>query len=137
MQQVFDLETQKIRPRESPATLRATKAWHYLRPADRTILEMVERGLSHRLIGQAVGVNAGTISRRLALIRSRLQTPLARCCLDPTTPLPADARESALLHSVAGLSVREIARTRCTSASAVTDHVRFAQGVARGVSARR
>lgn len=137
MQQVFDLDSQKIRPRESSASLRKTKAWHYLKDSDRLILEMVEKGISHRLIGQAVGINAGTVSRRLALVRLRLQTPLSRCALDPTTPLPADYRESVLLHAVTGQSLREVARTRQTTLSAVTDHVRFAQGLARGLSARR
>ena len=137
MQQVFDLDTQKARPRETADTLRKSRAWHYLGERDRTILEMIERGVSHRLIAQAIGLNAGTVGRRLGLIRTRLGSPLARVALDPTTPLPADCRESATLHAVTGLSLREIARTRRLPLHAVTDHVRFAQGVARGMTARR
>ena len=137
MQQVFDLETQKARPRETADSLRKSRAWQYLSERDRTILEMVEKGLSHRLIGQAIGLNAGTVSRRLALIRTRLMSPLAKLALDPSTPLPADCRETARLHAITGLSLREISRTRRLPLHAVTDHVRFAQGVARGMTARR
>lgn len=137
MQQVFDLDTQKARPRETADTLRKSRAWQCLGERDRTILEMVEKGLSHRLIGQAIGLNAGTVSRRLGLIRTRLTSPLARLALDPAAPLPADCRETAKLHAITGLSLREIARTRRLPLHAVTDHVRFAQGVARGMTARR
>lgn len=137
MQQVFDLETQKVRPRESAESLRRTRAWAYLKESDRTILEMVEKGVSHRLIGQAIGVAAGTISRRLVLIRTRLHSPLAKCALDPMTPLSKEHRETVLLHAVTGLSLREIVRARQLTLSTVTDQVRFAQGLARGLAARR
>ena len=137
MRQVFDLDAVPSKAKDVSASLRKTRAWPYLKESDRTILEMVEKGLSHRLIGQAVGINAGTVSRRLALIRVRLTSALARCALDPGTPLPAADRETVLLHGVAGLSLREVARTRKLPLGTVTDQVRYAQGVARGLAARR
>ncbi|MDB5324859.1 MAG: hypothetical protein JWM57_428 [Phycisphaerales bacterium] len=137
MQQVFELDTLKSRPRDTLPSLRKSRAWDHLKEADRTILEMVEKGLSHRLIGQAIGLNAGTVSRRISLIKARLQSPLARCALDPLTPLSADIRQSAVLHAVTGMSLREVARHRRLSIIAVTDHVRFAQGVARATMTRR
>lgn len=137
MQQVFDIDWVKYIRRDAPVSLRKSRAWTYLRESDRTILEMIEKGLSHRLIAQAVGLNAGTVSRRISLVKTRLQSPMAKLALDPTSPLPTTHRESALLHAVTGMSLREVARTRRVPLSAVTDHIRYAQGVARGMAARR
>jgi DNA-directed RNA polymerase specialized sigma24 family protein len=137
MRQVFDIDAAVGRARDVSASLRKSRAWPYLREQDRTLLELVEKGLSHRLIGQAIGINAGTVSRRLVTLRNRLASPLGKLALDPTTPLPAESRESLLLHAVAGLSLRETARTRRLPLGAVTDQVRYAQGLARGLGARR
>ena len=77
MQQVFDInEVGADRRSSETRSLRKSRAWPYLSEADRTMIELSEQGLSCRLIGRAVGLNAGTVSRRLALVRVRLASPL-------------------------------------------------------------
>ncbi|MGN6626114.1 MAG: hypothetical protein ACTHLN_05795 [Tepidisphaeraceae bacterium] len=137
--QVFDLDELQAKsrpPRAKEASVKKSKAWLYLNEADRTLLEMVEKGLPHRLIGQALGLNAGTVSRRLAMIRTRLHSPLARCALDPRCPLSSEARLIALMHTLGGQPVRHIARLQHLTPAAVNEHLTYARGVARGVAAR-
>lgn len=152
MQQVFDVDTIAPRTRPTPGSgaatlppsafaravpLRQTRVWAHLKEADRSILELAERGMSHRMIGQLVGITAGSVSRRLAMVKARLASPLARCALDPNTPLRPDERETATLHAVTGLSLREVARARRLPLHVITDQIRFAQGVARASLTRR
>ena len=137
--QVFDLDelqAKKLRPIGVETSVRRSKAWLYLNDADRTLLEMVEKGISHRLIGQALGLNAGTVSRRLAMLRSRLRSPLARCALDPVCPLPSDARLIALMHIIGGQPIRQIARLQHLTAAAVAEQLTYARGIARGATLR-
>jgi DNA-directed RNA polymerase specialized sigma24 family protein len=152
MQQVFDVDTITPRTRPTPglgaatlrpssfapaAPVRETRAWAYLKEADRSVLELAERGMSHRMIGQLIGITAGSVSRKLAMVKTRLASPLARCALDPNTPLRPEERETAVQHAVTGLSLREIARARRLPLNVVTDQLRFAQGVARASLTRR
>ena len=137
MQQVFDINELSVDRRQLSAPgLRKSRAWRYLSEADRTLLELSERGLSCRLIGQAVGLNAGTVTRRLATIKARLASPLARFALDPTTALPEAARDVSLQYAITGLRPAAIARALNMSAAQVRDHLSFAQGVMRGASRR-
>ena len=137
MQQVFDIDSIGTDRRTVEfQTLRKSRAWRYLNEADRTIVELSEQRLSHRLIGRAVGLNAGTVTRRLAMIRARLTSPLAKFALDPTTALPETARDVSLHFAVTGLRPAVIARSLGLTPPEVRQTLTFAQGVLRGATRR-
>lgn len=137
MQQVFDINDVAGSHRTvEKRSLRKSRAWPYLSEADRTMIELSEQGLSCRLIGRAVGVNAGTVCRRLALVRARLASPLARFALDPHSRLPESARTISLHYAVTGLRPAVIARSLNLAPPVVRDQLHFAQGVLLGATRR-
>lgn len=78
---------------------------------DRAIVHMsLKTGASRHVIGRALGLNPGTITRRLQRIGARLHDPIVLALLDPACPLIGEYRQVGVEHFLQGLSTHAIAQ---------------------------
>jgi DNA-directed RNA polymerase specialized sigma24 family protein len=77
--------------------------------ADRAIVHMsLKAGATRHMIGRALGLNPGTITRRLQRIGARLHDPLVIALLDRSCPLVDEYRQIGIEHFLQGLSTHAI-----------------------------
>ncbi|GIW77563.1 MAG: hypothetical protein KatS3mg104_2626 [Phycisphaerae bacterium] len=105
------------------------RAWRWLSPTDRTILELLELGASRRTIGSIVRMNSGHVSRRIRAIRLRLGSSTVRKLLEPGCPLPDPIRDLACDYFIGGASIRHLSRRHGLSVSVIQEQLSFAKGM--------
>src|SRR4051794_38433568 len=73
---------------------------------DQILLELtLSTNVSQRRIAEMLGVEPGTVTRRLQRLSRRLRDPLVVRLLDPRCPLGPDYRQIGVEHFLAGRSV--------------------------------
>jgi len=131
---ISDGEQVRTRPKRLPVDRRVL-AW--LGDKDRLIWELSEQNASVRLIARAVGLNSGTVCRRIAAMRRRFAAPIVHVMIEQIIPVPDVARKIALLHHAGGLSCAAVARKLNVSEASVREHVRYAAGISSIIERRR
>jgi DNA-directed RNA polymerase specialized sigma24 family protein len=106
----------------------------FLLPPDKLLIEMAFKNLlSHRQIGQIIGIPAGTVTRRLQRICRRLRDPMILMLIDESCPLPSDHRAVAIGRFLHGRSTVHLARLHHLSPSEVRRAIDYVRGWFRGV----
>jgi len=101
----------------------------YLRPVDRVLLELALSGeRSRRGVARALGIEAGTVTRRLSRLIARLSDGLTNALLAETCPLDADLRQLALEHFLGDQSQRELADLHRMTRGAVSRALQYVRG---------
>lgn len=118
---------------EAPAYRRV---WKWLDEPDRLILELAAHGVSHRLIGRAVNLSGGTVTRRLAMLHRVIVSPDTQCLISPFCPLSDEIRQVILLKHLSHRTVPQIAAALGITQGRVRHHIRYAKGVVRGLTLR-
>lgn len=109
-----------------------------LSPEDQALMKMaMHLQLPVRLIGKALGVSPGNVSRRLRRLMHRIQNPLLAGLVDPNSGLPSEHRHVGLDHFLHGLPINHIARRRKLAESQVREMIQFIQGWHKGLAARQ
>jgi DNA-directed RNA polymerase specialized sigma24 family protein len=108
---------------------------------DQILLELtLSTNVSQRRIAEMLGVEPGTVTRRLQRLSRRLHDPLVVRLLDPRCPLGPDYRQIGVEHFLAGRSVADIAqrlgRTRA-SVRMTVENVRAWHHFTRATSTQR
>jgi len=115
----------------------------HLEPDEKLLVELAFKNhLSHRQIGQLMKVEAGTITRRLQRICTRLRDPLILSLIDDcarrsTHALPEQTRALALGHFLHRKSATELARVYGRSEREISRALDFVRGWYRGVTHAR
>jgi len=87
-----------------------------LPPAQRTVVLLwLGRAHSLRSLGAALGVNPGTLCRRIARILRRLRDPVVAAIADFGADLPDNYRRIGLDRFLYGMSLRRIGGIHCLS----------------------
>ena len=116
---------------EVPATL--LRRAKLLPDDEKLLLELsVQRRLSSRQIGQILGVDNGTVSRRVRRIKRKLTDPVAVALCDPTCGLDPALRDLAVAHFLRGASARQLAADAGTTPEAVRRRIEYVRGWVRG-----
>ena len=112
----------------------------FLEPADRKLLEITLRGrLSRREAGMILGLDAGTVTRRIHTLLKRLNTRMVAALAEDGELLPELHREVGLAYFLHRRSQRWIARHFGLSEYAVRRMLEYVRGwhVRRGNFAQR
>ncbi|HEY0007788.1 MAG TPA: hypothetical protein VGB55_03605 [Tepidisphaeraceae bacterium] len=112
------------------------RVWKWLDGNDRLILELASHGVSHRLIGRAVNLSGGTITRRLAMLHRIITSPDTQCLTSPACPLSDEMRQVILLKHLSHRSIPQISAAVGITQGRVRYHIRYARGVVRGHTVR-
>lgn len=101
----------------------------FLDEPDRKLLEMTLTGrLTRREAGLLLGLNTGTVSRRVRRILARLHHPAVVALVEAGQLLPEGYREVGLAHFLRAQPIRRIARDHALSQHAVRKIVQYVQG---------
>jgi hypothetical protein len=110
----------------------------FLLTDDRRLVELSIRGACTRdEVGEILGITAGSSSRRLRRVLTRLNDPISVALLDPSCPLPDDYRQLGIEHFVQGRSMSALAELHRMTRRAVMRSLEFVRGWHRGLSAQR
>ena len=101
----------------------------HLEGADRALLHLaLEHHLSTREMAALVGVNHGSVIRRLRRLRQRLTDPLVVALTDAACPLAGDDRDLALAYFMRRQPMRAIARQRGLPLRHVRRRIQYVRG---------
>lgn len=129
----------------APEDLRLLEFLHRMRPridllepSDRVLLDLIPTGLrTHREVARLLGIDAGTISRRLRQVLKRLNDPLVGVLLDRNCALPAEARQIGIEHFLMGLTATAIADKHQMHRRRVREQLSYMRGFVGGTVAGR
>lgn len=76
---------------------------------DRTLVELARAGVPHRRIAKALGLEPGTVTRRLKRLGQRIHSPIVARLLDPKCPLGPDYRQVGVEFYLTGRTISQIA----------------------------
>src|SRR4051812_1823087 len=97
--------------RISPALDRLRDRMELLEHDDQILLDLaLNTSATQRRIAEMLGVEPGTVSRRLQRIGQRVNDPIVTRLLDPHCPLGPDYRQIGVEHFLAGRSIATIAQ---------------------------
>src|SRR5688572_8083891 len=95
----LDRMSNSIRPRDLDLTQLLDRRMKLLADPDRLLLRMaLVHRLSHREIGDALGLSPGNVCRRLRRLQLRLCDPLVASLCDPKCPLSDEYRRIGLAY---------------------------------------
>ena len=115
-----------------PALLDRVK---FLSDQDRALVELsLRHGLSRRKMGLALGLTAGTVTRRLRRLMSRLRDPLIVAVTDPLCTLPPEHRQITIEYFLHEISIPKIAQLHEMTRFEVREMLEYVRGWHRGVS---
>jgi DNA-directed RNA polymerase specialized sigma24 family protein len=112
----------------------------FLEPADRKLLEITLSGkLTRREAGMIMGLDAGTVTRRIHTLLKRLNTRMVAALVEDGELLPEYHREVGLAFFLHRRSIRAISRHFGLSEYAVRRMIEYVRGwhVRRGNFAQR
>lgn len=118
-----------VPPPASQSYLVDRRAWRWLSPTDRIMMELVQLGASRRMIGSIVSMNPGHVCRRIRAIRLRLGSSTVRKLLEPGCPLPDPIRDLVCDYFIGGVSLRCLSRRYKLSIPMVREQLRDAQRI--------
>lgn len=102
------------------------KRMKFLEPADRKLLEITYEGrLTRREVGMVMGLDAGSVTRRVNTLLGRLDTPIVRALVEDGDFLPELHREVALAFFLHRRSIRWISRELDLSQYAVRGMITY------------
>jgi len=102
------------------------KRMKFLEPADRKLLEITLRGkLSRREAGMIMGLDAGTVTRRIHTLMRRLNSRVVAALVEDGELLPELHREVGLAFFLHRRSIRRIARNGGLSEYAVRGMITY------------
>jgi DNA-directed RNA polymerase specialized sigma24 family protein len=105
----------------------------WLDERDRALVQLSVKGnLTLREMAGVVGLPAGSISRRLARVRARLQDRVVNALLDSRAGLPKEFREVGLEYFLTGMPLYEIADRHRMPIGQVRRIVQFIKGWQKG-----
>jgi DNA-directed RNA polymerase specialized sigma24 family protein len=105
----------------------------WLEEKDRVIVQLWVKGnLTLREMAGVVGLPAGSISRRLARVRERLQDRVVNALLESRAGLPEEFREVGLEYFLTGMALHEIADRHRMPVGEVRRIVQFIKGWQKG-----
>jgi len=115
-----------------PALLNRVK---FLSDQDRALVELsLRHGLSRRKMGLALGLTAGTVTRRLRRLMNRLRDPLIVAITDPLCTLPAEHRQITIEYFLHDFPIPKIAQIHQMTRFEVREMLEYVRGWHRGVS---
>ena len=113
--------------------LRLRERIDLLPPSDRLLVELVMSGaVSRKRAAELLGVEPGTVTRRLRRISARLHDPIVRELMMDRCPLAADYRQIGVEHFLTGLSAEKLGHRHGIRASEVRRMLQFVRGWCRG-----
>src|SRR6478735_5754574 len=121
------LETRQTRGFDRAALHRGIeKRMKFLEPVDRKLLEITLRGkLSRREAGMIMGLDAGTVTRRIHTLMRRLNSRVVAALVDDGDLLPELHRDVGLAFFLHRRSIRWIARQGGLSEYAVRGMITY------------
>ena len=107
----------------------------FLLPHDRLLLDLVMKNrLSRRQVAMILGLEPGTVTRRLQRLGQRLHDPLVLALTDSSCRLAPDYRQLGIEHFLQGLSSTELADRHQIPRAHVRQMLAYIRGWHRGRS---
>lgn len=107
----------------------------FLSEQDRLLVEMsLKYGMSRRKMASALGVTAGTVTRKLRRLLNLLNDPIVVELTDPTCPLTGEYREVGIEYFLHRLPIPQLAQRHSLSRTEIRQMLEYLRGWHRGVS---
>jgi DNA-directed RNA polymerase specialized sigma24 family protein len=109
-----------------------------LLPRDRLMVELaIRHGVSRRRLAEALGIPAGSVTRRLQKLGARLHDPLVVALLCPNCPLASEYRQLGIEHFLQGQSLRQLAELHRMTLDQVRRMITYIRGWHNGAATAR